>query len=351
MAPILHELKDKNILHCICVTAQHREMLDQVLEFFKIIPDYDLNIMSKGQSLNLLSSKIFEEIDLVLEKEKPELILLQGDTTTAAIASMAAFHRKIKVGHVEAGLRTYDASAPFPEEINRQIIARITDYHFVPTPAAAKNLISEGIPENKIFLTGNTVVDALLWGIKKVNESISCKEINELEKIIDPSKKIVLVTGHRRENFGTGLKEICQGLLEISQKESIQLIFPVHLNPIVKDTVHELLSGQENIHLINPLPYPAMLWLMQQSHLIISDSGGIQEEAPTFLKPVLVTRKTTERMEGVDAGFSFMVGTNKNKLISKAFELLKMPPDYSNKKNPYGDGKAAEKIVRLITSS
>lgn len=350
MAPIIHELKNKNIPHSICVTAQHREMLDQVLQFFKIIPDYDLDLMSKGQSLNLLSSRIFEEIDIVLEKEKPDLVLVQGDTTTAAIASMAAFHLKIKVGHVEAGLRTYDPSAPFPEEINRQIIARITDYHFAPTPKAAQNLISEGIPRNKIFLTGNTVVDALLWGIRTVNKDTSCKEITGLKKIIDPSKKLILITGHRRENFGTGLKEICQGLLRISQIESVQLIFPVHLNPAVKETVHELLTSQENIHLIDPLPYPAMLWLMQQTHLIISDSGGVQEEAPTFRKPVIVTRQSTERMEGVDAGFSFLVGTDKNKLVSKAFELLKSPTDYFNNHNPYGDGKAAEKIVGSITS-
>lgn len=350
MAPIIFELKKRKVDVIICVTAQHREMLDQVLEFFEIKPHYDLNIMSKGQSLSSLSAKILDEIDPILEKENPDIVLVQGDTTTAAMVALAAFYKKIRIGHVEAGLRTYKPLAPFPEEINRQIIARMVDLHFAPTPGAAKNLLSEGISEDKIFLTSNTVVDALLWGIEKIKNVTSNSEINKLKEIFDPSKRFILVTGHRRENFGAGLREICEALTEISYLPNVELIYPVHLNPSVKDVVYELLKGRKNIHLIDPLPYPAMLWLMQQCTLIISDSGGIQEEAPTLQKPVIVTREVSERMEGVEAGFSFLVGTDKNRIIDKATALLKHFPDYSNRTNPYGDGKASVNIINILLS-
>lgn len=348
MVAIILELEKRGIPFKICVTAQHREMLDQVLKFFKIKPDYDLNLMMQGQSLNSLSAKIFEKIDPILDKEKPDLILVQGDTTTAAIISIAAFHRRIKIGHIEAGLRTYNISAPFPEEANRQIISRIADIHFSPTEGATTNLITEGISKEKIFLTGNTGIDAQYLAFEKILNT-SDLDIIKLEALLNSSKKLILVTGHRRESFGLGLKKICQALLEISFLQDVELIYPVHLNPKVKDTVFSYLSNKENIHLIDPLPYHSMLWLMQRCNLIITDSGGIQEEAPTFKKPLLVTRKLTERMEGVVAGFSFLVGTNRSKIIETAKDLLQNPPDYSMMNNPYGDGKAAQKIVDILS--
>lgn len=350
MAPVIFELRKQKVNFKVCVTAQHREMLDQVLNFFEIIPQHDLNLMSKGQSLNALSSRILEKIDPVLEKEEPDLVLVQGDTTTAVMVSMAAFHRKIKVGHIEAGLRTYNPTAPFPEEINRQITARIANYHFTPTIKAFQNLISEGIPEDKIFLTGNTIVDAMHWGIQKVSKNSLNKEIRDFENLKSSSKKLILVTGHRRENFGYGLREICKALTAISELKDVELVYPVHLNPMVKNTIYEILGNKENVHLIPPLPYPSLLWLMQKCDLIISDSGGIQEEAPSLKKPVIVTREVSERMEGVEAGFSFLVGTDRKKILEKTVELINTTPDYSTTENPYGDGKASEKIVHVITS-
>jgi UDP-N-acetylglucosamine 2-epimerase (non-hydrolysing) len=348
MAPVIHELKKHNLDFKVCVTAQHREMLDQVLDFFEIVPDYDLDLMQPNQSLNELSAKILKEIDLVLEREKPELVLVQGDTTSAAMVSLAAFHCRIRVGHIEAGLRTYNKTAPFPEEVNRQITARIADFHFPPTTRAFANLLKEQIPKEHICTTGNTVVDALEWAIKKMEFEPLSEEIQKIKTLLNPNKKLILVTGHRRENFGRGIIHLCEALLELSKTDNVELIYPVHLNPNVSGPVKELLGNKNNIHLIAPVLYPTMLWLIQKCSLIISDSGGIQEEAPTFKKPVLVTREFSERMEGVEAGFSFLVGTDKNKMLKKAICLLNHPPDFKNTANPYGDGKAAFKIIEFL---
>jgi len=348
LAPIIHELKRRKFDFKVCVTAQHREMLDQVLDFFEIVPDYDLDLMQSNQSLNELSAKIIKEIDWVLEKDQPDVVLVQGDTTSAAMVSLAAFHRRIKVGHVEAGLRTYNKTAPFPEEVNRQLTARIADFHFAPTAKANSNLLQEQIPKEQLCITGNTVVDALQWAIQKMESEPLSEEIQKIKALLNPHKRLVLVTGHRRENFGEGLIQICEALLELSERENVELIYPVHLNPNVTGPVQELLGKQKNIHLIAPVSYPSMLWLMQQCNLIISDSGGIQEEAPTFKKPVLVTREVSERMEGVEAGFSILVGTDKDKIVEEAIRLLNEPPDFSGIANPYGDGKATVRIVEFL---
>lgn len=348
MAPIIKELKRKQVNFKVCVTAQHREMLDQVLDFFEIVPDYDLDLMQPNQSMNELSAKILKGIDRVLEKEHPELVLVQGDTTSAAMISLAAFHRRIKVGHVEAGLRTYNKKAPFPEEVNRQLTARIADFHFAPTSKANSNLLKEQIPKGNIYMTGNTVVDALEWAIAKMETEQLGEEIQKIKALLNPSKKLILVTGHRRENFGEGFIQICEALLELSERENVELIYPVHLNPNVTGPVQELLSQKNNIHLIDPVAYPTVLWLMQQCSLIISDSGGIQEEAPAFNKPVLVTREVSERMEGVEAGFSFLVGTDRKKIVSETLRLLNNPKDFSEIVNPYGDGTASKQILNVL---
>ena len=308
MAPLYHELKKSNFEIKVCVTAQHREMLDQVLDFFEIIPDYDLDLMQANQTLNSLSAKILSKIDEVLKMEKPDLVLVHGDTTTSSMTALAAFHLGIEVGHVEAGLRTYNKQAPFPEEINRQITSRIATVHFTPTQQATQNLLNEGISQEHIVQTGNSVIDALLWTVNKIQkENYFHLEIEELKRIIPTNKKIILVTGHRRENFGQGMKDLCESLLKIAEREDVAIIYPVHLNPNVKDIVHQLLSNKNNILLIAPVSYPAFVWLMQQAFLIITDSGGIQEEAPSLGKPVVVTRTVSERPEGVAAGFSTLV--------------------------------------------
>jgi len=348
MAPVIHELKKQKLDFKVCVTAQHREMLDQVLDFFEIKPDYDLDLMQPNQSLNQLSANILTEMDLVFEKEKPGLVLIQGDTTSAALVALAAFHHRIKVGHIEAGLRTYNKAAPFPEEVNRQLTARIVDWHFAPTARANSNLLKEHIPKDHIYITGNTVVDALQWAIKKMESEPLSEEIKKIKALLNPNKKMILVTGHRRENFGEGLIHICEALLELSEREDVELIYPVHLNPNVTGPVQKLLSHKRNIHLIAPVDYPTMLWLIRECNIIISDSGGIQEEAPTFKKPVLVTREVSERMEGVEAGFSFLVGTDKDKILAESVRLLNHPPDFSGIENPYGDGTAAFKIVEFL---
>ncbi len=348
MVSVIQELKKQKLDFKVCVTAQHREMLDQVLDFFEIKPDFDLDLMQPNQSLNQLSSKILKEIDGVLEKEQPDVVLVQGDTTSAAMVSLAAFHRRIRVGHIEAGLRTYNKMAPFPEEVNRQLTARIADFHFAPTTKASSNLLKEQIPKEQLCITGNTVVDALEWAIKKMESQPMSEEIQKIKTLLNPNKKLMLVTGHRRENFGEGLMHICEALLELSKRKDVELIYPVHLNPNVTGPVQELLGDKINIHLISPVAYPTMLWLMQECSLIISDSGGIQEEAPSFKKPVLVTREVSERMEGVKAGFSFLVGTEKNKILAEAIPLLNNPPDFAGIANPYGDGKAAFKIVEFL---
>ena len=351
MAPVvLILLKEKSLNIKICVTAQHRQMLDQVLGFFKITPDYDLNLMKPNQSLNELSSRILSKVDVVLNDFNPDLVLVHGDTTTSSMVALAAFHKKIKIGHIEAGLRTYDKTAPFPEEINRQITGRLADFHFAPTQKSANNLIiTENINKKNVFITGNTVIDALLWGIKHINEDRV--EIINLKQKINPNKKLILVTGHRRENFGDKFKEFCEALLKLAKRDDVQLIYPVHLNPNVQDVVYKMLSENKNIVLINPLDYEVFIWLMNQSYFIITDSGGVQEEAPTLGKPVLVTRDVTERQEAVETGVVKLVGTDYEKIIKESELLLDSITVYKEmckSVNPYGDGKASTKILNVI---
>ena len=326
-------------------------MLDQVLEFFEITPDYDLNLMKPGQNLYGLTADILTGLKDVLESFKPDYVYVHGDTTTSMAAAIAGFYAGAKVAHVEAGLRTHNKLSPFPEEANRQITGRITDVHLAPTPASKANLLKENIDERTITVTGNTVIDALLFSSEKV-ENYENEEIASLKTLVDSNKKLILVTGHRRENHGQGFINICEALKEIAvSNPDVQIIYPVHLNPNVKGPVYEILSGIDNIHLIDPLSYPSFVWLMNQSYLIITDSGGVQEEAPSLGKPVLVMRDTTERPEAVDAGTVILVGTDKNKIISEAQDLLSNTDRYQTMSalhNPYGDGKACERIVEFI---
>lgn len=347
MAPVYHQLQKSDFEVKVCVTAQHREMLDQVLNFFEIVPNYDLGLMKPNQTLNNLSASILLEIDKVLATENPDLVLVHGDTTTSSMVALAAFHRNIKVGHVEAGLRTYNKNSPFPEEINRQITGRIADYHFAPTVLAQQNLAQEGVDSKSVTVTGNTVIDALLWTAKKLDNGFQNEKITELEKLLH--KKVILVTGHRRESFGKGFANICDALLEIA-KNDVQIVFPVHLNPNVQEMVHSKLAKNSNIHLLEPVDYPVLVWLMQKATLIISDSGGIQEEAPTFNKPILVTREVSERPEGVEKGFSTLVGTDTNLIVERANYYLQHA-FHSNHKNPYGDGTASQKIVNFLSQT
>lgn len=348
MVPVICELKKQNLDFKVCVTAQHREMLDQVLDFFEIIPDYDLDLMKPDQSLNSLSALILEKIDVILQEVKPDILLVQGDTTTAFIAALAAFNRGIKIGHIEAGLRTQNLHSPFPEEANRQLLSRIANFHFVPTTLNLDNLLKEGISSDKIFITGNTVIDALLIAGKKLRSGYENDELRQLKKLLRKDKKLLLVTGHRRESFGGGLEEVCKALLELAGRSDIQIIFPVHLNPQVRRKVFEILGGHPNIHLIDPVRYPTFVWLMVQASVIVSDSGGVQEEAPSLKKPVLVTRESTEREEAVNVGFSKVVGTSREKLLKELEEVLENPPDFTGVQNPYGDGTSAQKIVEII---
>jgi UDP-N-acetylglucosamine 2-epimerase (non-hydrolysing) len=349
MAPLYHEFKAKKIEIKVCVTAQHREMLDQVLDFFEIVPDYDLNLMQANQTLNKLSANILSEMDLVLQREKPDCVVVHGDTTTSSMTAIAAFHLGIKIAHVEAGLRTFNKYAPFPEEINRQITAKIADYHFTPTQETTLNLLNEGIQKKAIMQTGNTVVDALLWTQNKLMNGYENKLIQELKVKLNSSKKLILVTGHRRESFGEGFQNICEALVVLSKREDVEILYPVHLNPNVQEPVKRLLSGFENIHLIEPVDYPTFVWLMQRSFLIISDSGGVQEEAPTLGKPVLVTRNVTERKEGIEKAFSKLVGTNKEKIIQESNDLLDNFKGFKSKENPYGNGNASQIIVEFLS--
>ncbi|RDB06280.1 non-hydrolyzing UDP-N-acetylglucosamine 2-epimerase [Runella aurantiaca] len=336
----------------ICITAQHREMLDNVLDFFNIKPDYDLNLMSPNQTLEEIFAKIITECSKVYFDFKPDYIFVHGDTITCLGASYAAFLQKIKICHVEAGLRTYNKYSPFPEEINRQLVSKLTDYHFAPTQLSQKNLISEKIKKTNIIITGNTVIDALKESIKIVNqENFNNKEIKYLTEII-VTKKIILVTSHRRENFGEGILQICQALKGIAiDNPDVQIIFPVHLNPNIKEVVNTQLNDIVNISLITPLSYPSFVWLMDKCYFIITDSGGIQEEAPSLGKPVLVMRDNTERPEAVTAGTVILVGTNSEKITSVSNELLRNHTYYnsfSKKNNPYGDGKASQRIVDFL---
>ena len=357
MAPLFKEfLEHKNNFETkLCITAQHREMLDQVLSFFEITPDFDLDLMKPNQNLYSLTASIITNLKPILEEFKPDYVYVHGDTTTTMAASLAAFYSGAKVCHVEAGLRTFNKRSPFPEEINRSVTGRLSDYHFSPTETSKKNLVNENVKEESILVTGNTVIDALQFSTHKVNSlNYIDTEVESLKQIIDKAKKLILVTGHRRENHGQGFINICSALKQIAlENPDSQIIYPVHLNPNVQKPVYELLDGITNVDLINPLSYPAFVWLMSQSYLIITDSGGVQEEAPSLGKPVLVMRDTTERPEAVDAGTVLLVGTNTKKIVNRATNLLKNPESYSKMSllhNPYGDGTACKKIVQFINS-
>ncbi|WP_299098156.1 non-hydrolyzing UDP-N-acetylglucosamine 2-epimerase [uncultured Winogradskyella sp.] len=337
----------------VCITAQHREMLDQVLDFFQIIPDYDLDLMKPNQNLYNLTAEIITGLKPILEEFKPDFVYVHGDTTTTMSASIAAFYSGAKVCHIEAGLRTFNKRSPFPEEINRSITGRVSDYHFAPTKTSKDNLLNENVKESHVLVTGNTVIDALDYSTRTVNaEYFEDIEVEYLKANLDTNKKLILVTGHRRENHGKGFINICAALKEIAQFHSdVQIIYPVHLNPNVQKPVFELLSDCENIKLIKPLSYPAFVWLMNHSYLIITDSGGVQEEAPSLGKPVLVMRDTTERPEAVEAGTVLLVGTDTDKIVNEANTLLTDTVRYekmSSLHNPYGDGKACERIVKFI---
>lgn len=349
VAPLIKEFQKNPEKFDVCVvsTGQHKEMLDQVINFFNININYDLGLMTKNQSLNQLSSKILISLKSILDKEHPSYVFVHGDTTTTAFASIAAFYNQIKICHIEAGLRTFNKYSPFPEEINRTITSKLADIHFAPTNKAKHNLISEGINKNSIIVTGNTVIDALLEGVE-LSKSAKDQQIEFLKKITKKNKKIILVTGHRRENFGEGFKNICDALIKISENKSVQIIYPVHLNPNVKNIVHEMLDHISNIHLIEPLNYPAFTWLMNKSYIILTDSGGVQEEAPSLGVPVLVMRNNTERPEGVEAKTAILVGTDVQKIVNNVNRLILEKVHYkkiSLNKNPYGDGNASKKIV------
>ena len=352
MAPLIKEFKkSSNYFQTkVCVTAQHREMLDQVLDFFDICPDYDLNLMTKNQNLFDLTANILIKLKPVLDSFSPDYVFVHGDTTTTLAASLASFYSGAKVCHVEAGLRTNNKLSPFPEEINRQIATRICDYHFAPTELARSNLIKENIDDKQILVTGNTVIDSLFQSIEKVKKSPSKNVINISKKIKD--KDVVLVTGHRRENHGAGFNNIFKALKKIANNnQDLLIIYPVHLNPNVLNPVKNILGNIKNIMLINPLSYPDFIWLMSRSKIIITDSGGIQEEAPSLGKPVLVTRNITERPEAISSGTVLLVGTDCKLIFDKSQELLSNNELYKKMSrliNPYGDGKSSSRIVNFI---
>ena len=357
MAPLVKAFQgDTDFETKVCVTAQHREMLDQVLEMFDIEPDYDLNLMKPGQDLYDITSNVLLGMKDVLTDFTPDVVLVHGDTTTTSATSLAAFYQKIKVGHVEAGLRTHDIYSPWPEEANRQITGDLASYHFAPTSTSQDNLLRENKDAQNIIVTGNTVIDALFLALEKIqtNEELKnsiIQSINTQYKL-DDSKKLILVTGHRRENFGQGFINICESLKTLAlNNQDIDVVYPVHLNPNVQKPVKEILSDVNNVYLIKPLQYESFLYLMSKSHFIITDSGGVQEEAPSLGKPVLVMRDTTERPEALEAGTVKLVGTDPKKIIKEAQKLLDNKEEYekmSQAHNPYGDGKACQRIIQFL---
>lgn len=354
MGPLVHALNNDSFFDAkVCVTAQHREMLDQVLDLFEITPDYDLNIMQPGQTLNNITAYILMGMAKILEDFKPDIVLVHGDTATTFAASLASYYKHIPVGHVEAGLRTGDIYSPWPEEANRKLTSVIANYHFAPTKVAKNNLLTEGVLENNIMVTGNTVIDALFWVQKKLQENkLLYKKIASKFDYLESDKKLILVTGHRRESFGGGFERICKALQQLAIKNpEVQIVYPVHLNPNVQEPVNRLLKGLKNIFLIEPQQYLEFCYLMQKSFIILTDSGGIQEEAPSLGKPVLVMRETTERPEAVDAGTVRLVGTNSKLIEEQVNILLSNSSDYkkmSRAHNPYGDGLASKRILEFI---
>ncbi len=355
MAPLVHQLaNDERFDSRVCVTAQHREMLDQVLGLFEITPEYDLNIMKAGQTLNDITARILTELKPVLQDFKPDVVLVHGDTATTFAASLAAYYEQIKVGHVEAGLRTGNIYSPWPEEANRKLTGALASYHFAPTATSRQNLLDEGYDENHIYVTGNTVIDALLMVKHKIENNRELSDnLATCFPFLDASRRMILVTGHRRESFGGGFERICEALSLIAKKyPDVQIVYPVHLNPNVQEPVNRLLSGLDNVYLIEPQEYLPFVYLMNRSYLILTDSGGIQEEAPSLGKPVLVMRDRTERPEAVTAGTVKLVGTDVKNIISNINTLLTSNDAYeamSFAHNPYGNGEASCRIVRELT--
>lgn len=353
MAPLVKALQTNPAFDArVCVTAQHRQMLDQVLELFGIVPEYDLNIMQPGQDLTDITCRVLTELRGVLKAFQPDRILVHGDTTTTFAASLAAYYQQIPVGHVEAGLRTGNIYSPWPEEINRKLTGAITDLHFAPTALAAENLKKENVAPEHIVVTGNTVIDALLEVIQRIQQDAVLEDqLASQFRFLNPAKKLLLVTGHRRESFGGGFERICQALAQLAQRDDLEIVYPVHLNPNVREPVNRLLSHNGNIHLIDPLDYLPFVYLMNRAYLILTDSGGIQEEAPSLGKPVLVMRDTTERPEAVQAGTVKLVGTDTDKIVQEASHLLDDRYAYEAMgfaHNPYGDGKACQRIVQTL---
>jgi len=360
MAPIVQLLKQTpNIEARVCVTAQHRQMLDQVLELFEIKPDYDLDLMRGGQTMAQISAGIFTHLDPILADFNPDWVLAVGDTTTVVTTSLLAFYRKIKFGHIEAGLRTHNKWHPFPEEINRRLATVTADLHFAPTSWSQGNLLHEGIEAEKIFVTGNSVIDALNYVAhqdepKEITELLNKLGIQDQATTRPTTKRLILVTAHRRENFGQGMENICLALKEIAEREDVEIVYPVHLNPNVQEPVNRILKGVKHITLLPPQDYLPMVHLMKRSTLILTDSGGIQEEAPTFGIPVLVMRETTERPEGIEAGILKLVGTETRRIVQEAKRLLDDPSEYAKMAkaaNPYGDGHAAERIINALINA
>lgn len=362
MIPLIEEFKNNKDKFAIevCVTAQHREMLDQILNFFKIVPNYDLNIMEKNQTLFDITKKILSDLERVLIKSNPDFVIVQGDTTTAFVAALSAFYFKKQIVHIEAGLRSLKKYSPYPEEMNRILVGHLANIHFAPTKNAVSNLKREGITEN-VYLVGNSVIDALFLTLKIINQEQLEKNIinffnkhiaNFAEIIKDKDKKIILVTGHRRESFGEPFENICNAILKITKKyKNVHIIYPVHFNPNVREPVNRILGGKDRIHLIEPLDYPHLVWLMNKSYIILTDSGGIQEEAPSLNKPVLVLREVTERVEGIKAKTAKLVGTDVKKIVSETSKLLENIIEYKKmvrRKNPYGDGTTCFKIRKIM---
>lgn len=352
MAPVVKVLAGAEQIEArVCVTAQHREMLDQVLELFSITPDYDLNLMKPGQDLTDITAGVLHGLKPVLAEFNPDLVLVHGDTTTTLATSLAAYYQRIPVGHVEAGLRTGNILSPWPEEVNRKVAGAITRLHFAPTERSKQNLTAENVSENQIFVTGNTVIDALLDVVGKLNDDNAISQKLDMALGIDTSRRMILVTGHRRESFGDGFQRICDALACLAERDDIQIIYPVHLNPNVKGPVEERLGSLNNVHLIAPQDYLPFVHLMRRAHIILTDSGGVQEEAPSLGKPVLVMRDTTERPEAVDAGTVKLVGTDSELIINEVSKLLDDRVAYdamSHAHNPYGDGQAAQRIRNAI---
>jgi UDP-N-acetylglucosamine 2-epimerase (non-hydrolysing) len=352
LCPLIRELRSREEFAVrICVTAQHRGMLDQVLDAFQVTPDYDLNLMRPHQTLSSLTARILEALEPVLAAAPIAMVIVQGDTTTTLAAALAAFYHRIPSAHVEAGLRTGDPDHPFPEEMNRVLTGRLSDLHFAPTPRAAANLLAEGVPESRIHVTGNTGIDAVLY----VRDALESGALPAAEwSCLDPGRRLVVVTGHRRENFGARFASQMRALARLAARPDVQLVYPVHRNPNVFGPAHELLGGRPNIHLVEPLAYVPFVDLLRRAYFIITDSGGIQEEAPSLGKPVLVMREKTERPEAVEAGTVKLVGTDEERIVAEATRLLDVPAECARMArvhNPYGDGQASRRIAEILGES